>query len=78
VVATLADIAAKLREQSGKNHGNRVPDWGSFEAARTEAAALEEKGDHAGAIRQYSAAIRRVMKKFREHGRTTEDSAATS
>lgn len=78
VVATLADIAAKLREQSGKNHGSRAPDWASFEAARTEAAALEEKGDHAGAIRQYSAAIRKVMKKFREHGRTTEDSASSN
>jgi PPM family protein phosphatase len=75
VVATLADIAAKLREQSNKNHGNRAPDWASFEAAQAEATALKEKGDHAGAIRQYSAAIRKVMKKFREHGRTTEDSA---
>jgi PPM family protein phosphatase len=73
IVATLADIAAKLREQSNKNHGNRAPDWESFEAARTEAAALAEKGDHAGAIRRYSAAIRKIMKKFREHGRTTED-----
>jgi PPM family protein phosphatase len=75
MVATLADIAAKLREQSNKNHGNRVPDWQSFEAARSEAAALEEKGDHAGAIRHYSAAIRKIMKKFREQGRTTEDSS---
>jgi hypothetical protein len=75
VVATLAEIAGKLRDQSNKNHGNRAPDWQSFEAARTEAAALAEKGDHAEAIRRYGAAIRKIMKKFREHGRTTEDGA---
>ena len=75
-VATLAEIAAKLREQSNKNHGNRALDWDSFEAARAEAAAAAEKGDHAAAIRQYSAAIRKIMKKFREQGRTTEDASA--
>jgi serine/threonine protein phosphatase PrpC len=77
IVATLADIAAKLREQSNKNHGNRAPDWQSFETARTEAAALAEKGDFTGAVRRYSAAIRKIMKKFREHGRTTEDSSVS-
>jgi serine/threonine protein phosphatase PrpC len=77
IVATLADIAAKLREQSNKNHGNRAPDWQSFEAARTEAAALAEKGEFTGAVRRYSAAIRKIMKKFREHGRTTEDSSVS-
>src|SRR5262249_9031948 len=76
IVATLADIAAKLREQSNKNNGNRAPDWQSFEVAQTQAAALAEKGDFAEAIRQYGAAIRKVMKKFREHGRTTEDGSA--
>ena len=75
IVATLAEIAGKLREQSNKNHGNRAPDWDAFEAARTEAAALADKSDYAGAIRRYSAAIRKIMKKFREHGRTTEDSS---
>jgi PPM family protein phosphatase len=77
VVATLAEIAGKLREQSNKNHANRAPDWQSFEAVRTEAAAFAEKGDHAEAIRRYSAAIRKVMKKFREQGRTTEDSSGS-
>lgn len=75
IVATLTEIAGQLREQSNKNHGNRAPDWEAFEAARTEAAALAEKGDHAAAIRRYSAAIRKIMKKFREHGRTTEDNS---
>jgi protein phosphatase len=74
-VATLAEIAEKLREQSNKNHSNRAPDWDSFEAARAEASASAEKGDYAAAIRQYGAAIRKIMKKFREQGRTTEDTA---
>ena len=73
IATTLAEIAAKLREQSGKKHGARSPDWEAFEAARSEAAALAEKGDYAEAVRRYSAAIRKVMKKFREQGRTTED-----
>src|SRR4051812_23522973 len=46
MVATLAEIAGKLREQSSKDHGNRAPDWQSFETARTEAAALAEAGDY--------------------------------
>jgi protein phosphatase len=75
VVATLAEIAGKLREQSNKNHGNRAPDWQSFEAAQADAAAAAEKGDHAAAIRLYSAAIRKIMKKFREQGRTTEETS---
>jgi protein phosphatase len=75
VAATLAEIAAKLREQSNKNHGNRAPDWGAFEASRSAAEASAKNGDYAEAIRQYSAAIRKVMKKFREHGRTTEDTS---
>ena len=74
VVATLAEIANKLCEQSNKNHGNRAPDWQAFEESRAEAAASEARGDHQAATRQYSAAIRRIMKKFREHGRTTEAS----
>src|SRR4051794_72864 len=40
MVATLAEIAEKLREQSNKNHASRAPDWESFEAARADAAAL--------------------------------------
>lgn len=77
VVATFAEIADKLHEQSKKTHGNRAPDWQSFEADRTEAAALAEKGDYAEAIRRYGAAIRKIMKKFREHGRTTEDGSGS-
>lgn len=76
VVATLAEIADKLREQSNKNHGRRALDWESFEAARKEATVLAEKGDHAEAIRRFGAAIRKIMKKFREHGRTTDESSS--
>ncbi len=75
MVATLADIASKLHEQAGKNHGGRSPDWEAFDAARSDAAALADKGDYAEAVRRYSAAIRKVMKTFREHGRTTEDAS---
>jgi protein phosphatase len=71
VVATLAGIAGKLRDEANKNHGNRAPDWSSFEELRSQAAEAAEKGDYAAAIRQYSAAIRTIMKKFREQGRTT-------
>jgi PPM family protein phosphatase len=77
VVAIFAEIADKLHEQSKKDHGNRAPDWQSFETDRTEAAAFAEKGDYAEAIRRYGAAIRKIMKKFREHGRTTEDGAGS-
>ncbi|HVT26872.1 MAG TPA: PP2C family serine/threonine-protein phosphatase, partial [Lacipirellulaceae bacterium] len=72
VVATLAEIAGKLREQSCKNHGNRALDWKAFEDSLNEAAASAEKEDHAIAVRKYSAAIRTIMKQCRQQGRTTE------
>lgn len=71
VVATLAEIAGKLREQSNKNHTSRAFDWQGFEDARTAAAAAAEKGDHVTAIRQYTAAIRKIMKRCRENNQTT-------
>lgn len=72
VVATLAEIATKLREQSNRNSGNRTVDWQAFEEARSVAAAHADKGEHVEAIRQYSAAIRRIMKQFRGQNRTTD------
>lgn len=71
VVATLADIATKLRDQSNNEHGNRGFDWQSFEDTRAKAAAAAGKGDLADAIRGYSAAIRKIMKQCRLHNRTT-------
>ena len=50
-------ITARAQEDD-KNHGNRAPDWELFEAARTEAAALAEKGDYVGARRRYEQAAR--------------------
>ncbi len=75
IVAMLAEIAGKLREQSCKNHAKRALNWQAFEDDLAEAAALAEKEDHAGSIRQYSAAIRRIMTQCREQGRTTEAAA---
>jgi len=72
MVSTLAEIATKLREQSNKERNNRTLDWHSFDDARGKAAAADEKGDYVDAIRQYSAAIRKIMKQCREHARTTE------
>ncbi len=71
VVATLAEIATKLREQSNNERGNREFDWPSFEDARAKAAAAADQGDYAEAIRGYSAAIRKIMKQCRSHSRTT-------
>jgi PPM family protein phosphatase len=71
VVATLAEIASKLREQSSRSHGGRAPDWQSFEEALKEASALAEQSDHKEAIRKYSAAIRKIMKQFRDSRQTT-------
>ena len=36
IVATLAEIASKLREQSNRERNNRSFDWQSFEDTRTE------------------------------------------
>jgi protein phosphatase len=71
IVATLAEIAGKLRDQPGKNHSSRAFDWQAFDATRAAAAAAAEKGDHVEAVRQYSAAIRRIMKRCRENNQTT-------
>lgn len=73
VVATLAEIAGKLREQSNKERNTRTLNWQAFEDARGKAAAAADKGDYIDAIRQYSTAIRKIMKQCRGQGRTTED-----
>jgi hypothetical protein len=73
VVATLAEIAGKLQEQSNKERNNRTLNWQAFEDARGKAAAAADKGDYIDAIRQYSTAIRKIMKQCRGQGRTTED-----
>jgi protein phosphatase len=72
VVNTLADFAAKLRGQSSKERNQRSFEWQSFDDARSKAVAAAEKRDYVDAIRQYSTAIRKIMKQCRDHGRTTE------
>jgi protein phosphatase len=71
-VATLADIAAKLRELADKDTHNRVIDWAAFEKAQTAAIAAAERGDFTNAIREYSAAIRGIMRQLRNGGPTID------
>ena len=66
IVATFAEITTKLRDLPDKGTADRKLDWQSFDAARAEAKAAVDKSDYIGAVRHYSAAIRRVMKQLRE------------
>jgi protein phosphatase len=77
VVASLADIAAKLRALPEKDPGEWTVDWQPFDSERASAAAAAEKGDHADAIRQYCHAIREIMRQLREKRPTVDgDSSA--
>ncbi len=66
VVASLADIADKLRALPEKEPGERTVDWQSFDGERAAAAASAEKGEYADAVRQYCRAIRDIMRQLRE------------
>ncbi|HEY3391214.1 MAG TPA: protein phosphatase 2C domain-containing protein [Lacipirellulaceae bacterium] len=77
VVASLADIAAKLRALPEKDAGEWTVDWQPFDNQCAAAAASAEKGDHADAIRQYCQAIREMMRQLREKRPTVDgDSSA--
>lgn len=65
-VATLAEFASKLREMPDNGSHERPIDWQAFDAARSEAQTASDRGDFAAAVRQYSAAIRGIMKQLRE------------
>ncbi len=75
VVATLAEIASTLREVPEKEQTAWAAkiDWKFFDDARSEAATAAEKGDYQTAVRQYCRGIRNVMKQFREHRPTGEN-----
>jgi protein phosphatase len=66
VVASLADIADKLRALPEKEPGEWTIDWQSFDSERAAAAASAEKGEYADAVRQYCRAIRDIMRQLRE------------
>lgn len=65
-VATLAEFASKLREMQDNGSRDRSVDWQAFDAVRSEAGTANGRGDYAAAVRQYSAAIRGIMKQLRE------------
>lgn len=65
VVAILADITEKLRDLTDQGPGDRKLDWRALDDARSEAKLAAERGDYIAAVRQYSAAIRQVMKQLR-------------
>jgi hypothetical protein len=62
----LADITASLRALPEKQPGEWNIDWQPLDDERTAAASAAEKGDYLGAVRQYSHAIRAVMRQLRE------------
>ncbi|HEX3599390.1 MAG TPA: PP2C family serine/threonine-protein phosphatase [Lacipirellulaceae bacterium] len=75
VVTSLADLSTKLRELPEKNASDRKPDWNAFDKSSAEAKSASDRGDYPAAVRNYSAAIRGMMKQLREH-RPTVDSDA--
>jgi hypothetical protein len=72
MVASLADLSAKLRELPEKGGSDSQPDWNAFDKSRAEAKSASDRGDLQGAVRNYSAAIRRMMKQLREHRPTVD------
>jgi protein phosphatase len=66
LVDTLAELATKVRELPEREPGDWKLDWGPFDGRLAEAAAAAESGDRAAAIRQYSQALREIMKQLRE------------
>jgi PPM family protein phosphatase len=66
-VATLDELAGKIRELPEKEPGEWTLDWQSFDDQRTQAATAAENGDYVEAVRRYGQAIRDIMRKLREH-----------
>ncbi|HEX4412442.1 MAG TPA: PP2C family serine/threonine-protein phosphatase [Lacipirellulaceae bacterium] len=72
VVATLADLASKIRELPDDDPGSRSVDWKAFDATTSEAKAANDRGEYELAIQHYSAAIRRTMKQLRQSRPTVD------
>jgi protein phosphatase len=72
VVASLADIAVKIRALPEKEPGEWKVDWQPFDSGRAAAAASAEKGQYAEAVRQYCGAIRDIMRQLREKRPTVD------
>jgi len=75
-VATLAEIAAKLRDLPAKDSGNGKVDWKRFDTTTIEAKSAADRGDFESAVRHYSEAIRGIMRQLRasRDSRPTVDS----
>jgi protein phosphatase len=74
VVASLAEIAQKLRDLPDDDASHANVNWQPFDESRAAADAAAARGDFAAAIRQYCLAIRQTMKQLREQ-RPTDDAA---
>jgi protein phosphatase len=66
VVAALAEIAMKLRDLPARETGYGRVKWEAFDKASTDAKAATDRGDFIGAVRNYSRAIRGIMKQLRD------------
>jgi protein phosphatase len=66
VVAAIGEIAAKLRELPAKETGNGKVKWHDFDAACAAARLAIDRGDYVVAVREYSRAIRDIMKQLRD------------
>jgi protein phosphatase len=72
VVATLADIAAKLRQLPAKDAGNGKVDWQKFDSAIAEAKSAAERSDFVSSVRSYCGAIRSIMRQLRDSRPTVD------
>ncbi len=72
MVQSLASVVDKLRQLPNSEAGNWSVDWKPFELMAAQAAQYAEHGDHASAVREYSHAIREIMKQLREHRPTID------
>ena len=66
------DHATRLRELPEKEPGEWTVDWQPFDAERAAAAAAAHSSDYMSAVRQYSHAIREIMRELREHRPTVD------
>jgi hypothetical protein len=67
LIASLDELAGKLRELPEKDPDEWTLDWQPFDTQRSQAAAAAERGDYVEAVRRYSHAIRDVMRQLRNH-----------
>jgi hypothetical protein len=76
VVATLAEITAKLRAMPAKDACNGKVDWRKFETVTFEAKSATDRGDFESAVRSYSEAIRGIMRQLRDCRPTVDGESA--